>query len=277
LLGLPVRAEKQALGGKTMLLNGHVAIITGGGRGIGRAIAQRFAAEGAAVVLAARTAKELERVAGEIQQAGGRAAWVVADVSREADCERLARTAREAFGAVHILVNNAGDYGPVKPVEEITPEEWDAVIAVHLRGAFLLTRLVLPEMYARGSGVILNISSLSAKAAFAWGSPYAAAKAGILGLTRYAAAEAARKGVRVNALCPGPVTETRMSQELGAKIAARLGVSPEQQVAQFVQQILQGRPQTAKEIAAAALFLVSGEASAITGQALNVDGGMAFY
>ena len=132
----------------------------------------------------------------------------------------------KAFGGIHILVNNAGDYGPVQPIEEYTPAQWDAVIAAHLRAAFLLTRLVLPGMYARGSGVILNISSLSAKSAFPWGSAYAAAKAGLLGLTRVTAAEAARKGVRVNAICPGPVTETRMSEELGKAIGARLGLSP---------------------------------------------------
>ena len=260
-----------------MQLSGQVAVVTGGGRGIGRAIARRFAAEGAAVVVASRTAAEVEGVAGEIKAAAGRAAAVSADVSREEDCARIIARARQQFGGIHILVNNAGHYGPVKPVEEITPREWDEVIAVHLRGAFLLTRLVLPEMYARGSGTILNISSLSAKAAFAWGSPYAAAKAGMLGLTRVVAAEAARKGVRVNALCPGPVTETRMSQELGRALAERMGVSPEEQLTQFLEGILQGRAQTADEIAAAALFLVSGQASGITGQALNVDGGAAFY
>ena len=259
------------------MLSEQVTVVTGGGRGIGRAIARRFAAEGAAVMVAARTAMELENVAAEIHTAGGRVGWVSADVSHEADCARMVAAAREKFGAIHILVNNAGDYGPVKPIEEITPEEWDAVIAVHLRGAFLLTRLVLPEMYARGSGNILNISSLSAKAAFTWGSPYAAAKAGMLGLTRVVAAEAARKGVRVNALCPGPVTETKMSKELGRVLAQRLGVSPEKQLAGFLERGLQGRAQTADEIAAAALFLVSSQASAITGQALNVDGGMAFY
>jgi len=260
-----------------MQLKGKTAIVTGGGRGIGRAIAKRFAAEGAAVLVAARTASELESVVKEIEAGGGRGAWLAADLSREADCERVVAAAQEGFGGVHILVNNAGHYGPVKPVEEIMPAEWDAVVAVHLRAAYLLTRLVLPQMYARGSGVILNISSLSAKAAFAWGSPYAAAKAGMLGLTRVVAAEAARQGVRVNALCPGPVAETQMSRDLGQILADRLGVSPEQQLAQFVDGILQGRPQTPDEIAAAALFLVSDQASAITGQYLNVDGGMAFY
>lgn len=260
-----------------MLLEGQVAVVTGSGRGIGRAMARRFAAEGAAVVVASRTATEVEGVAAEIEKHGGRAAGLAADVSREVDCARIVSAARERFGAVHILVNNAGFYGPVKPIEEITPQEWDEVMAVHLRAAFLLTRLVLPEMYARRSGAILNISSISAKAAFAWGSPYTAAKAGVLGLTRVVAAEAARKGVRVNALCPGPVTETRMSKDLGRVLAERMGVTLEKQLAGFLEGVLQGRAQTADEVAAAALFLVSNQASAITGQALNVDGGMVFY
>ena len=177
-----------------MLLQGKVAVVTGGGRGIGRAIARRFAAEDAAVLIASRTEAELRRVASEIEQAGGKSAWVAGDVSREADCARIVATAQDRLGPVDILVNNAGDYGPVKPVEEISPEEWDRVIAVHLRGAFLLTRLVLPAMYQRKSGAVINISSLSAKSAFSWGSHYAAAKAGMLGLTRVTAAEAARQG-----------------------------------------------------------------------------------
>jgi NAD(P)-dependent dehydrogenase (short-subunit alcohol dehydrogenase family) len=260
-----------------MLLTGKVAVITGGGRGIGRAISRKFASEGAAVVVAARTTSEIETVAQEIRDAGGRASAVRTDVADEQQCGHLVRTAEAQYGRIDILVNNAGEYGPVKPVEEILPAEWDRVIAVHLRGAYLLTRLVLPGMYVRGAGVILNISSLSAKAAFAWGAPYAAAKAGLLGLTRVTAAESARKGVRVNALCPGPVTETKMSQELGQTLATRLGVTPEQQLRDFLNTILQGRGQTADEIAAAALFLCSDQASAITGQAVNVDGGAAFY
>ncbi len=260
-----------------MLLAGKVAIVTGGGRGIGRAIARRFAAEGAAVLVAARTESEVRGVAAEIEQGGGRAAYVTGDVSREEDCAHIVSVAENRLGGVNILVNNAGDYGPVKPVEEISPEEWDRVIAAHLRGAFLLTRLVLPGMYARSAGVILNISSLSAKSAFPWGAPYAAAKAGMLALTRVAAAESAKRGVRVNAICPGPVTETKMSKDLGIAIGARLGVTPEAELAKFLESILQGRGQTAEEIAAAAAFLASEQASAITGQSLNVDGGAVFY
>jgi 3-hydroxybutyrate dehydrogenase len=195
----------------------------------------------------------------------------------EADGIRVAAEARKQLGPVSILVNNAGHYGPVVPVEDYPLAEFDKVIAVHLRAAFLLSQQLLPEMYSRGSGVILNISSLSAKSAFGWGSAYAAAKAGMLGLTRVTAAEAARKGVRVNALCPGPVTETIMSKELGATLAKKLGVSEEEQLVGFLSTLLQGRAQTADEIAQAALFLCSEKSSAITGQAINVDGGAAFF
>jgi 3-hydroxybutyrate dehydrogenase len=260
-----------------MLLEGKVAIVTGGGRGIGRAIARRFAKEGATVMVAARTEIELRAVVSEIAASGGKAAYVTADLAQESDCARIVAAARERLGPIDILVNNGGDYGPVKPIEEITTAEWDHVIAVHLRAAFLLTRAVLPEMYARGSGSILNISSLSAKSAFPWGAPYAAAKAGMLGLTRTSAAEGARRGVRVNAICPGPVTETKMSKDLGATLAERLGLSEKDQLDGFLQSILQGRGQTADEIAAAAAFLASDQASAIVGQSLNVDGGAAYF
>jgi meso-butanediol dehydrogenase/(S,S)-butanediol dehydrogenase/diacetyl reductase len=260
-----------------MLLKGQVAIVTGGGRGIGRAIAKKFATAGASVVVSARTEKEIEQVALEIQDAGCKAASVAGDVSREPDCEKIVREARNAFGAVHVLVNNAGLLGPVAPIEQVSARSWDEVMAVNLRGPFLLSRLVLPEMYARGSGAILNIVSIAAKAAFQLNGAYAASKAGLIGLTRTLAAEGARKGVRVNALSPGPVPETLMSQELGRGLAEYFQADSEKLFKQMCQGILQGRPQTADEIAAAALFLVSDHASAITGQTLNVDGGMAFY
>lgn len=260
-----------------MLLKNQVALVTGSGRGIGRAIAHLFAKEGAAVFLTARTEKELATAAKEIFESGGRAEYGMADLTQEAACAHVVAAAREKFARIDILVNNAGHYGPVVPVEEYPLAEFDRVISVHLRAAFLLSKLVLPEMYARGSGVILNISSLSAKAAYSWGSAYAAAKAGMLGLTRVTAAEGARKGVRVNAICPGPVTETRMSQELGADLAKRLGISAEEQLKGFLSGLLQGRAQTADEIARAALFLCSDQSSAITGQSINVDGGVAFY
>jgi NAD(P)-dependent dehydrogenase (short-subunit alcohol dehydrogenase family) len=260
-----------------MLLQNKVALITGSGRGIGRAMAKLFAQQGARVFLTARTESELAATAKEILSARGEAAYVAADLTREADCARVVATAREKFAHIDVLVNNAGHYGPVVPVEDYPLEEFDKVIAVHLRAAFVLSKLVLPEMYARKSGIILNISSLSAKSAFGWGSAYAAAKAGLLGLTRVMAAEAARQGVRVNAICPGPVTETVMSKELGKTLAQKLGVSPEEQLKGFLNSILQGRGQTAMEIAQAALFLCSDMSTAVVGQSINVDGGAAFF
>ena len=265
------------LGANSMLLKEKVAVVTGGGRGIGRAIAEKFAAEGASIVVTARSEEEIDEVSGEIRAAGGKASSVAADVSREEDCHKIVDSARKAFGRIHILVNNAGVLGPVRPVEETTTSEWDKVMAVNLRGPFMLSRLVLPEMYERGSGAILNIVSIAAKAAFQLNAPYAASKAGLIGLTHTLAAESARRGVRVNALSPGPVPETKMSKELGRGLADYFNADSEQLFKQMLNGILQGRPQTAEEIASAALFLVSDQSSAITGQTLNVDGGMAFY
>src|SRR6266481_70956 len=197
-----------------MLLKDRIALITGSGRGIGRAIAQLFATEGAAVFLTARTEKELSATAEEITQGGGRAAFVTGDLAKEADCRAVFEKAIASFGRVDILVNNGGHYGPVVPVEEYPMEEFDRVLAVHLRA---------------------------------------------------------------NAICPGPVTETEMSKDLGAELARKLNIDKDEQLAGFLESILQGRGQTAKEIAEAALFLCSEKASAITGQAINVDGGAVFY
>jgi 3-oxoacyl-[acyl-carrier protein] reductase len=237
-----------------MQLKGQVALITGGGRGIGRAIAERFAREGAAVALASRTEAELEATRETIRRAGGRAACFPGDVSQEAFVTRLVDETRQQLGEIGVLVNNAGIYGPLKPIYELATEDWDRVLSINLRGAFLLTRAVLPGMVQRGRGVVLNISSDSGKHAYPLSGGYAVSKAGLIALTRAAAADVSRQGVRVNALCPGPVKGTRMWEELGA-----------------------GLQQAFQLIAAAALFLCSEEASAITGQAVNVDGGTVFY
>ncbi|MFQ5926643.1 MAG: SDR family NAD(P)-dependent oxidoreductase [Terriglobia bacterium] len=260
-----------------MRLKDQPAIVTGGGRGIGRAIAERFAAEGAAVMLASRTEAELKATVEAIQQAGGRAAYLPGDVSRVRFVERLVFETVKQWGEIDILVNNAGIYGPVRELHTITPAEWDQVLAINLRSAYLMTRAVLPGMLARRRGAVLNIASISGKHAYAWSGPYAASKAAMIALTRALAAETARSGVRVNALCPGPVRGTAMWHEVGAELSRKLGLTLEQLGEQTRAEILQGRPQEPAEVAAAALFLCSDEASAITGQAVNVDGGMVFY
>src|SRR5712692_7203584 len=135
-----------------MLLKNQVALVTGSGRGIGRAIAQLFAEEGAAVFLTARTEKELAATAEEISRNGGRAGYTAADLSRPDDCERVVAATQKKLGTIHILVNNAGHYGPVVPVEDYPLEEFDKVISVHLRAAFLLSKLVLPQMYEKKHG-----------------------------------------------------------------------------------------------------------------------------
>ena len=260
-----------------MKLKDRVTIVTGGGRGIGRAIAERFAQEGAAVMLASLSESELQETAKAIAQAGGRVAYQVADVSREADVMHLVAATQEQLGPIDILVNNAGIYGPVRELQTIKPAEWDQVMAVNLRSAYLMMRAVLPEMLARQRGIILNISTVSAKLAYPYAAAYAASKAGMLALTRVVASEVARAGIRVNALCPGPVAGTCMWDELGPILSKKMGITREQLESLVLGGILQGRRPTPEEIAAAAIFLCSDDASAVTGQAFNVDGGSAFY
>lgn len=227
--------------------------------------------------LTSRTEAQLKEAAEAITATGGTAAHLAADVSQEGDVEKIVTAAHKAFGRIDILVNNAGIYGPMKPVTELTVEEWDQVLAVNLRSAFLMMRAVLPEMLERKRGVILNISSVSGKGAFGLGAAYGASKAGMLALTRSVAAEVSFQGIRVNALCPGPVEGTAMWDEVGAGLREALQLSEEQLTESTNSLMLQRRPQTPEEIAATALFLCSDDASVITGQAMNADGGMMFY
>ena len=232
-------------------LNGKVAIVTGAGRGIGRAIAHRLSQEGAAVVLAARTAAQIEQVAAEIEANGGLALSVQCDVSQEVDVDRLVQKTAERFCRIDILVNNAGTNLPPIDITETTPKDWRHIVDVNLTGAFLCTRAVLPHMNTRGSGVVLNISSVGGRRGAAGRGPYRASKAALINFTETLAAEGAGYGVRAVCLCPGGV-DTDMMRRI-ALGGGRDLMKPEQ-------------------IAEVAAYAVSDEAATLNGVAIDVPG-----
>ena len=250
----------------------QVAIITGGGQGIGQQIALRFAAAGATVVVTGRTAATLTSTVAAVQQAGGRALAVVADVARVKDCERMVTDTVGAFGSIDILVNNAGIAGPTKSTLDMDVAEWQEVIDIDLTGPWLCTRAALPTMLAAGRGVILNISSAAGRTAYPMRSPYAAAKWGLIGLTQTWAREWGRQGIRCNCICPGAIEGDRINRVIEARAEAA-GLSVDQVRTGMVSGAALNRMATEDEVAAAALTLCGPAGTGITGQTLNVDCG----
>jgi len=192
-------------------LQNRAAIVTGAGRGIGRATALALAREGADVALAARTTNELEAVASEVRGLGRRALVAPADVAAEADARALIERTVAQFGRLDILVNNAGAVAR-EPLRELAVEDWDQVIAVNLRGTFLCSKFALEPMLARGEGWIVNISSGAGKRGVVNRTAYSAAKFGVIGFTEALDAEVRSQGIRLHVVCPGPV-DTRMRRE----------------------------------------------------------------
>ena len=188
-------------------------MITGGGRGIGRAIALSFASEGASVVVSGRTSPEIEEVAREVEKQGQKSLALQADVSREEDVKNMIGETVKVFERVDILVNNAGTNLPYRNVMDLTLVEWNRVLEVNLTGPFLCCRAVLPTMIQQRSGKIINISSIGARYGAAGRSPYRSSKAALLQFTYCLAAEVKQYGIDVNAVCPGP-TETRMMKDI---------------------------------------------------------------
>lgn len=245
-----------------MNLSGRVALVTGGSRGIGRAIALALGRAGAATVLGFRErAADAAAVAAELRQAGVRAAAVQANVADPEQAGRLVQEAVDRFGRLDILVNNAG-VPLYKLLMDTTPAEWDHMMAVHLRGAYNCSRAALPHMLAAGGGRIVNISSVWGQIGAANEVAYSTAKAGLIGFTRALARELAMSGITVNAVAPGAVA-TEMIGALDAAESAALAES-----------IPAGRIGRPEEVAAAVLYLCSDQAAYVTGQVLSPNGGL---
>ena len=240
------------------------ALITGGGRGIGRAIALAFAREGIRIAVAARTAEQVEQVAHEI---GNGAIAVVCDV---ADPESVAKMF-EQVGDVDILVNNAG-VAESATVVNTTDELWYKHLSINLSGTFYCTRAALPAMLKKGWGRIINIASIAAKTGAPYIAAYSASKHGVLGLTRSIALEVANAGITVNAICPGYV-DTEMVSRGVERITSRTGRTAEEALDTLKKMSPQNRLVTPEEVAALALLLASDAGRGITGQGINIDGG----
>ena len=270
---------------------GQVVLVTGASRGIGRAIARAFAGEGARVALVSTHAEAVKRVSEEIAAAGGQALPLEGDVSSEADVRRIIAQAEGALGPIDVLVNNAGIPGPTAPATEVSLADWERVLAVNLTGVFLCAREVLKGMVARCSakgpealrgrgqqnsaaGAIINMGSIAGKMSYPYRTPYASAKWALVGLTLTLAEEVGRYGIRVNCICPGPVAGELIEDVIAAR--ARAMNLPTETVRQkLVGLTMLKRMVRAEDVAAAVLFLASDAAANITGQALDVSGGMA--
>lgn len=250
----------------------RVALVTGAGRGIGRAIALAFAAEGAAVALTARTTAELSDAVDAIHSAGGTALALPADLADRQVPQQLVDEVEQALGPVEILVNNAGigSSASPRPLIEFDDEFWDLTLAVNLTAPYLLCKAVLPGMLARRWGRIITVASINGKVGSLHGAAYAASKHGVLGLTRTLALEVAGHGITVNAICPGPV-HTVMNDRRIEYDAQRRGVTLKDLEAGLTPL---GRRLEPEEIAPLAVYLASNASAAVIGQAINIDGGV---
>ena len=249
-------------------LAGKVCLITGAGSGIGRSSALLFAREGASVAVADLDAGAAEATVSEIASAGGEAAAFTVDVTREADCDALAAAVAGRYGRIDVLFNNAGIAG-VGTVHETSLDLWEAVMAVNVRGVFLVSKFVVPLMIAQGSGSIINMSSCIAEIGLADRASYAASKGAVLALSRQMQADYARHGIRVNALLPGTIHTPFVDRYLAAQYA-----DPEAGLANIRGRQLTGELGKPEEVAQAALFLASDESSFVLGSGLFVDGGV---
>ncbi len=249
-------------------LTGHHAVVTGAAQGIGAAIARALAAQGVRLTLMGRRLDALQALAAELP---GGAVAVSVDVSDEGAVQRAFVAARAAHGPISLLVNNAGQ-AEAAPFGKTSLALWQRLIAVNLTGTFLCTQQALPDMLAARHGRVVNIASTAGQRGYAYVSAYVAAKHGVVGLTRALALEVAKKGITVNAVCPG-YTETEILTASIAKVVATTGRSDAEARAEFEKSNPQGRIVQPIEVAAAVLWLCSDGAGAVTGQCISVSGG----
>jgi NAD(P)-dependent dehydrogenase (short-subunit alcohol dehydrogenase family) len=254
------------------LLDGRVAIITGASKGIGRVMALRFSREGARVVCAARSADLVKETAAQVKKAGGQAIAAVCDAAVEDDVRRLVVAGIEAFGTIDTLVNNAGDGGATKPVQDYTMEDWRYTIDSCLTSSYLCTRFVVPEMIKAGGGTIVNISSGAGRRGLAYRIGYCSAKAGQVGMTYGMALELAPHNIRVNCVAPGAVEGDRIDRVIEGQAQAR-GMSVEAIREAFIERSPLKRMTTADDIVDATIFLASDMSRSISGQVLPVNAG----
>jgi NAD(P)-dependent dehydrogenase (short-subunit alcohol dehydrogenase family) len=252
-----------------MDFTGKVALVTGGGNGIGRAASVAFARHGAKVVVVDRDGAGAEATAGIIRQNGSDAIAVTADVTRSDDVKTYVRRAIESYGRIDCFFNNAGIEGKLAVTADYDEAVFDAVIGVNVKGVFLGLRHVLPQMIRQGGGAVVNTASVAGLVGTPGMPAYVASKHAVIGLTKVAAGEVARQGIRVNAICPGPV-DTRMIHALEEQIAPGNPASVEER---YRAAIPSGRYTTVDEIANMVLFLCSDLASNTTGGQFVVDGG----
>lgn len=252
-----------------MDFTGKVALVTGGGAGIGRAACAAFAKHGAKVVVVDRDGAAAEATAGIVRQAGGEAIAVVADVTKSADVKAYVKATLDKFGRIDCFFNNAGIEGKVAHTADYDEAVFDQVISVNVKGVFLGLRHVLPEMIKQKSGAVVNTASVAGLTATPGMPAYVASKHAVLGLTKASAGEVARQGIRINAVCPGPV-DTRMIHSLEQQL---MPGDPAAVQARYQAALPTGRYSTAEEIANMVLFLCSDLASNTTGGQFVVDGG----
>ena len=254
------------------LLEGRVAIVTGASKGIGRVISERFAREGAKVVCAARTPALVHEIVSVIAARGGAAAPAIGDASTEAGAQAIVAAALEAFGRLDTLVNNAGDGGPTKPVQDYTVDDWFYTVNSCLTSSYLCTRFAVPHLVAAGGGAIVNVASMAGRRGLAYRVGYCSAKAGQIGMTYGLALELGRHNITVNAIAPGAVAGDRIDRVIKGQAEVR-GVDVERMRQSFVERSPLRRMSTADDIAALAAFLCSDQARNISGQCIPVTAG----